>query len=239
MRLISSVILSIIQFLLLVIPCFAMNTNFDMEYVTDEQILQERFERYDLKLIEQEPIISNFRCYAVNELGQYALAYDSPEEDLILVYDANQTFLYGFGFDLPGSFYVEFDGENILFYSVRGNIAMCLDKEGNCIAFADILDTWENNSYWNNLGNAKIVTAENSYEAESVFLGFKSIKLGAFSRLTRTNANGEQTILFDNSVDYSIVIVLVALFFPIVFIVLGVRLYPILRKKKDNPASEK
>ena len=117
---------------------------------------------------------ASFYCFDVNEKGQYALGFDTMFSGKVVnIYDADGTFLYGFSFNTPGSFYIEWDGENIIIYLVRGDLAFAIDSNITCVEMADIPNNQENQKYW----RGEIASAERNvngvtYQAKPGLLAF-------------------------------------------------------------------
>lgn len=229
--LICFLMLTVMLLMPFAVPCKAMNTGFEVEYIQDEQEIQKRFERYGFSLIEKEIHLDSFSCYAINQFGQYALGYASATKDYILVYDADQTFLYGYSFDLPGSFYIDFDGKNILFYNVRGDVAIALDQEENCLEYAEITDEMTHDSYWGELKKSKIVTPFASYKA--------GCYMGDYHQLVRTDTDGKRTVLFDSPTYYVISIIFTVLLFLTPPACMGIVLYSILKHRTNGAVAVK
>lgn len=180
------------------LTCLANSSGFDLEYSTNEEATEIFKEHYQFHPIEERKMTAGFSCFAANELGQYALGFSSGDKT-ILVYDNDGTYLYGFDFDLSGSFYLDFDGETLIVYSVRGDVAIYVDSTGTCLAHAKIQDTKSNQEYWRELQRPSRKIGTNIYHAG--FLGNypKISEYGQYSTLKKLSANNKETILYDNT----------------------------------------
>ncbi len=215
--------------LLLAVPGFAMNTGFTVDDVSDEDIAA-IFERFDLKVIDEPNNVSAFTCFAVNASGDYALGYGLGT-GRILVYDANGTYLYGFSFTNYGSIGLSWDGEAIILYDCRGDLAVAIDRNGNCLDMKWIQDTTQNSDYWYDEVDATQRTVNGvTYRADHCFLG-------SYSRLTKVAPDGESTVLFDVTADTILKTVSTAIFAGIVILFMIIIIRHNLKKNSANEES--
>lgn len=117
---------------LFAVPCSAINTGFDIEDVNEDE-MPVIFERFDLEMIDEPKITNGFSCFDVNEFGDYTLGFDIGNTDVILFCSSNGEYLYGFSVADNGAFGIEWDNENIIIYRVRSDLAVLIDKDGNCL----------------------------------------------------------------------------------------------------------
>ena len=133
----------------------AMNTGFATEEKPVEE--QKRFiANIDLTLITVEPSASSIVCFDVNEDHMIAVGLaSSGNERTICVYSQDGAFQYGYKFLSYGSFGLEWDGDNLLIYFVRSDVALEVAPTGEVITVQEITNTKENNSYWQHFVEAK------------------------------------------------------------------------------------
>lgn len=179
------------------VSCFAMDIGFALEDVTEDEF-SSVCTNLALSVIDEPDIDVGFCCFDVNESGDYALGFDLPLKDIILVYDSTGSYQYGFSFSDNGAFGLEWDNENIVIYRVRSDLAISVDSSGNILEMGIIPDTLENNEYWNNEVNAnKRNVAGVTYTAEHWIANHEWLRWGAYPRLVKTMPDGERIVLFD------------------------------------------
>ena len=166
----------------------------DLQEITGER-REEILENLDVKLLDQEMIERSICCFDVNEEGLFAVGLDeSRSRRRVQVYDADGNYLYGYEFLCSGSFWVEFKGENLTIFFVRGNLAATFTPEGSCVSMKE---------HSGSAGDALYVTQKEcgnkTYRMERD-IGFHY----AFSRLTVTDADGAKKILYDETVIHNI-----------------------------------
>ena len=185
---------ALVCFLALVaVPCHAMDSGFTLE-----ELPEERRKNYmislDLKPVDSPVENTGFYCFDVNEKGQYALGFQGLFiGNIVNIYDADGTFLYGFSFDSNGSFYLEWDGDNIILYLLRDYLAYAVDPNVTCVEVAKISDARENQEYW----NGEIMSSEK--EVNGVSYQAKPGLLSRHWKLVAEESDGMQTELFNES----------------------------------------
>ena len=86
--------------------------------------------------------------FDVNENnGNIALCFEDSGRKKIGIYDSDGKFKYGYSFLESGSIGVEWDGNNIIIYSVRGDRAILIDKDAHLIDMKRIIINSQNNTY--------------------------------------------------------------------------------------------
>lgn len=213
------------------LPCFAMNTGFDLSDKSEEEIAA-IVSRLDIELIDEPEIKTGFSCFDVNEFGDYALGFDRSEKDILLTYNAEGEYLYGFSFADNGGFGIEWDGNDIIVYSVRSDLAILIDKQGRCLDIKEIQNTSQNNEYWRKEVNANIRTVNGAtFTAEHGLVNSELLHWGTYLCLVKTTPSGERMILFDvtaNAIALTIIIlfVVVILFTVVILVVCRVKHNP-------------
>ena len=183
-----------IMLLLQMLPSFSSDYGFELYDATDE--LKDYIENnFDLKLINEMPTIeSNFENFDVNELGEIAICFNFVRNrNYIIVYDSSGEFSYGISFVGHGQYAVGWLDGNIAIYSVRGDIIVVVDSFSACLEVKEIQRNSENNNYWRNHVFAKERKTDNvSYKADE--------HLDGYSRLIKTTSDGQEQVIFENTV---------------------------------------
>ena len=191
------------------------------EQIPENEII-EIYNRMDVKLINEPYSMELFSCFDVNENGDFIIGIDENAEDKILIYDESGHYLYGFVMEGSGTFGVEWDETNVIVYPVRSNLAVWIDKDGNCQDMKRIPITTNNNRYWDYVIRAKERTiAENQYISSS-----EPWVLFGRSKLIKIDANGNETVLYaaENGVVFrekaEIIIIILFFVFGLLFVIL-------------------
>lgn len=171
------------------------NNKTNHAYFTTEPLseaeVQEHLSTYDFVALSSEVESTGIDCFDVGENGWVALGFSSP--DVICVYNQAGTFLYGYTFNCDGSFGVEIKGESLIVYITRGDVAVTLDRTGECLGVVGIPDTRHNNTKWNEvLHCTKRVVNGRIYELEKDW--FLSTE---YSKLVVSDGEGETHIFYN------------------------------------------
>lgn len=179
----------------------AMNTGFYTEELSEEK--QQRLSQtINISVIHELPQKLPIARLAVSENGMIALGFEAIDTKIIGIYTNDGNFQYGYEFSCPGDFGVEWDGNEILIYSVRGGIvyAVSLSGEVTCIRHAPY--TKENEKYWrHSVSSAKHMVGETEYTLEKD-LGILNIVAFSYSQLVVKQPDGTKTILYDVNTRY-------------------------------------
>ena len=164
-----------------------MNTGFETEDIntaTQERI----FMNMDVQLLTSDIEEYMISCFDVNQNnGDIALCFEDSARKKIVIYDPNGDFQYGYSFMESGSIGVEWDENNIIIYSVRGDRAVWVDKAANMIDMKRIVINSQNNTFWHeHVFSSRKVIGNDTYVLKH-------------SKLIKSDASGKETILFDRS----------------------------------------
>ena len=105
--------------------------------ISYEELPQEKQEpiksNTQLVLLDQEPIKGEIQCFDVNESGLVAILTTFLEKNNIAIYDSKGEFQYGYQFIDFGTCYIEWENDNLIIYSVRGQVAMTVNPVGDIL----------------------------------------------------------------------------------------------------------
>lgn len=158
-----------------------------------------------------------------------ALAFESTTNKLIKVYDADMKFQYAYSFNEPGTYGIEWDSQNVLICFVRGDYIVSVDPYGNIVELKRIKDTDNNDSNWyrNIFATGKKVDKE-IYRLSNV--GLLRFFGGSYSQLVKTDADGIETILYNEN-DQQLLNIVFAIIFILIFTAIVV--FPIIKYIKN------
>lgn len=144
---------------------------------------------------------------SLNDIGLPIVSFDVSESEKILlgfkgnrvaVLDKNREVLNFFEFSNDGSFYVQWNGDNILLLLVRGSIIVEFTSTGQLIDMVKAEDnSIKNNSLWNEISKKDYVyVRENSYSIRNQ-MGFLNFFSSSYSQLLKIDSNGNITTVYD------------------------------------------
>lgn len=180
--------------------CLAMNTGFSTEDI-ESPLAESVIHDLGIMSITYKPDISKgFSCFDVNEAGNILLGFDVNGRDVVLAYDSNTNFLYGFSLKDNGAFGLEWDGDDIIVYRMRSDLAIRLNSRGECQEIKHISNTLDNQNYWRDeVYASKRLCGNNVFTAKSKYINSDFLRWGTYTCLHKVSPSGEQIVLFDYS----------------------------------------
>ena len=183
----------------------AMNTGFETEDI-DSDTQAHIFMKMEIELLESDTEDFMISYFDVNENnGNIALCFEDSGRKKIGIYDSDSKFKYGYLFLESGSIGVEWDGNNIIIYSVRGDRAILIDKDAHLIDMKRIIINSQNNTYWHD-----VVFSNEKQFGDEVYTLHNS-------KLVKKEINGKETVVIDRSTKKSIWNMSVVFYFVILF----------------------
>ncbi|MBR7077569.1 MAG: hypothetical protein IKI41_02360 [Clostridia bacterium] len=166
-----------------------------------------------LRVLAEEPRqIMGIRSFDVDGEGNVVIGTKMLTRANICVYDAGGNFKYGFTYREEGSFGVAFNGGCIDIYSVRSDLAITVDPDGNIVDILRIQETPANREYWDeNVWADKRTAGDTEYTAKNE-KGLFNIFSSSYSKLVSRNPEGVETVLYDANtpqliIDYAVLVV--------------------------------
>ena len=192
-------------------------------------------ENIHLTVLNEENINSPIRCFDVSDNGMIALGL---EDDSINVYDKNGKYLYGFSFDVYGTYYIRWNGENLIIYLARENLAVEISNgsSGDIRSIKEIIDEWSYASpTFKYMFNANKKFNGDEYQISKNMGPFNLIS-GSYSKLEIIKDDGTRDTIFDVSKMYTIRLALEFTFIVVLLIII----FSVLIKtiKQYNPKVE-
>ena len=186
---------------LLLVGEFALVANatpieFETTTYSDSQI-QKILENINLQAVYEDSGRSAIQCFDVHANGKYALAFGKGGKCRIYVYDPNGVFLYGFRFDSTGAYSIQFRGDLLEIYLVRGDTIVTVDNRAECVEIRKVLATEQNTMNVRSLFDCSTKEMGGKiYELE------RDIAIGdSYSRFVVIQEDGEKTVLLDLSAE--------------------------------------
>ena len=188
---------------------FAINTGFTTNELPSED-KQTFLSNFELTLLTEEPQKNAVACFDVNEDGLVAIGTENASKKSILIYTSNGTFQYGYEFDSSGSFGVEWDGNNIIIYLIRSDLAVLTDEKGTVLELYEIENTIENNSYWNHSVFTPQREVNNSRYIMKNDMGLLNVLASSYSQVVKIDNNENETIIYDFSDQYAAKVIVIS-----------------------------
>lgn len=129
---------------------------------------------------------------SINSKYEIALGF---KDRYINVYDSNGKFINGYSFNFYGSYVFKYDEmDNIMIFPIRSSACYFFNTDAKLVITREITDEVEEDRYYRALeGNKKVSINGNLYELRE--------SLG-YTKLLKTDANGNITIIYDMGWDY-------------------------------------
>ena len=193
----------IVLLLIFLIPneyaeALTINTGFSTEEFSEDE-LNTFITNFEISMLTYEPEKRVIECFDVNEKGLIAIGCASSENKTICIYSNDGIFQYGYSFKSYGSFGIKFDENSIIIYLVRSSVAVSVNLAGEIEGALRILETYENNTYWNKSVFAKKREVSGTEYTLRNNMGIFNLFASSYSQLVALDINGEESILYDVS----------------------------------------
>ena len=141
-----------------------------------------------LKTLINEPPKQVIDVFDVREDGWFVVGLNSQE---ICVYDQNGVYQYGFRINFNGAFAVELLANNIVVYFIRGDKAVYLDKDGNCVSYIETTSEY----------NVQLLKRTSKHINGDSYVLERDVGIfsGDYARLVKMSQAGDRTVLYDAS----------------------------------------
>lgn len=200
---------------ILLLMLFTFNVNgvsFNSEIVTESVSEEERnslVSGTDISLLNSGIARKSIACFDVNERGLIAIGFDAQPRPEIHIYDNEGTFLYGYSFNCNGSFGIEFVGDNIAIYFVRGEYIHIYDHTGTNLDVRRVLNVAQNESWVSNIIDPTLKTVGGDHYRLERDIGLST---RSYSRLVKTDGQGHQTVIYDVSAEHNFRFAVISIF---------------------------
>lgn len=181
-----------------------------------DKLVEQVEESLNVSVFYQEETKRLIKCFDVNEDGCFAIGFNN---NTVQIYDAHGTFQCGYSFHVEGTYGLDIKENSIVIYLARSDIAVELDKAGNCVS-AEKVQFFEHIDKAIDRTSKKVGNMQYFLERDiGLFDGY-------YSRFVSIDESGIREILYDTTIRgyFSGVLQYMLLsIFPIGFIVLIVR----------------
>ncbi len=211
-RIVSAVL--IVPLVIVLAYRFGVNYHFGMNYGL--------FASYGIKLTESEFDGYIIDCFDVNaHTGNILICCEGMMSiKTVEIYTSEGSFQYGYTFLDPGSIAAEWEGDNVIIYSVRGGYGTVVDREGNTIEVrSEIGDSYLNQEVC----------------ADDKTVGGTKYRL-RHSKLVRFAPDGSEITVFDRSGRRTLFDLSIAVYFIVLFTVAIIWIARVWRKNLQKMA---
>lgn len=172
---------------------------------SEKQVL---LENTSFSYISKEPTKRSIKCFDVHPNGDVAIGSAKSAEKTVCVYSSQGLFKYGYRFHSSGDYGVEFEGENLVIWFLRSDIAFTVNPTGGIVEVREFEDTKEYSAYWRDNLRSKTRKIEERVYTIKNDMGFLNSFASSYSQLILTDENGQIHILYDVNADQFPVMVL-------------------------------
>lgn len=227
------ILLFLIFNLIGVYSAYAMNNDFETVNLSDKD--RESYLAYlNITLLDNDEKKVSIDCFDISDQGNVAVG--SYGENIIYVYNSNGEFKYGYSFYDSGIFGIKWDGDNLIYFSYRGNFAALIDQNAVCIEMQEIPDSDENLAYWRHtLFKTERISGRSLYELRNNMGAFNFLS-ASYAQLIKTDQNGIQTVIYDVSDLYNLKVLIIC-FGIILFVIIAI-IVLVKQFKKLNPKTK-
>lgn len=152
-----------------------------------------------LDTVKEEPEKRAISCFDVREDGMIAIGVSNSSRKTICIYNAAGFFQCGYNFNCDGNFGIEWEGDYLIIYFVRGSIGARLSLSGLIDSVFSIPQSTENTKYWNDVVFSTKRTVQESEYILRNDSGVLDLFASAYSQLIVTNERGQTRTIYDAS----------------------------------------
>lgn len=209
----------------LVITASAWNDNL-ME--KDEDMQLKVWNNSNIKIISTEKTVdeyhSRFSSFDVSEDGDYLIGINTMFKDRILMINHEDMKVTEFRINSEGTFFVNWNGENIQVLFVRGNIVVEFTKKGKLIAVYDATKDFQ----YSKKHSITVDGTEYYSASKTPLLNI----VNEDSSLLIQNINGKETIIYDGTIGHVLSVAIFIILFHLIVLAFVFAFVKISRRKK-------
>ncbi len=190
-----------VLFLVILLSCIevrtlATNYNSFSEHLPENE-KNSFISNVNIRLIKEEPTKRRIECFDVSDKEMIVIAQKETNNNTVCVYSNNGMFQYGYVFNNEGSCAVEWNGNDINIYFLRGGLVATVNNAGEIVRVLKLQNTIEYYDYLNQvIYSEKRMIGNNEYVLENdlgVFNAFAS----TYSTIVMKETLGNKKVLYD------------------------------------------
>ncbi len=183
------ILITVMMMFLLSVTVFGAEGGFETE---PKGNVKEAYDAYEISPVTKEVLKKRAVVFDVHPDGSYVVGCEDYDRKYVYVYTSDKAFWYGYSFSAYGSFAVELLEDSLNVYLVRGSCLINLSTDGDVLAYETILDTTENNAYWNEIQKKEQKIGNTTYKLKEPFL-----IIPMYKKLVATDTEGNEEILYE------------------------------------------
>lgn len=153
----------------------------------------------NISLLETEPEKRPFGCFDVNSNQELAIGRKNLDDIIVAVYNNTGLFEYGYRLSSPSDFGVKWEGDTLVIYIIRSDLAVYIDASGKILDIVNYEYSPEGDDYWYDYFNATQITVDGTtYTAENNIGPFALLAM-SYSKVTATDDDGTLRTVYDAS----------------------------------------
>lgn len=153
----------------------------------------------NISLLETEPKKRPFGCFDVNSNQELAIGRKNLDDIIVAVYNNTGLFEYGYRLSSPSDFGVKWEGDTLVIYIIRSDLAVYIDASGKILDIVKYEYSPEGDDYWYDHFNATQITVDGTtYTAENNIGPFALLAM-SYSKVTATDDDGTLRTVYDAS----------------------------------------
>lgn len=191
MKAIKCLIFLMIIFIVVGSPCIAapLHTGLETEAVPFDEFSEIARNRKFVKVTEEPALPA--KCFDVREDNTIVIGSSSANNAVIAVYDDTGNFQYGFETQEYGTFRVMWNGDSIVYYSIRGERLYEIDSNGKIVNIENVISSTENSVY-----DQKVLTSTTRTVGDSTYYmtngnRFVDAFSASFGKIIKEDTNGK------------------------------------------------
>lgn len=197
MRFVKRVIVLIILIIIIGVPftASAIVDGLDTSPMSDEEVT-DLIKQYDIeKLTSYTPL--TIKCFDVRDDHMIVMGASVGDETaVIVVYDDQGNFQYGFEKEVAGAFRVMWSGNDIAYYGIRGSRLAIINESGEVIDIRRVANTTENSVYDQKVLLSTTRTVDNCTYRMTNGHPITDALSGSYKKIIKTDEEGT-TVIYD------------------------------------------
>lgn len=182
------------------ISCRAADTAAGLETQTlsEEEVSVVLQQRKFTRVTSYSPLV--VKCFDVRDDHTMLIGADAGNAAVVAVYNDSGTFQYGFQTEEGGSFRAFWNGDVIVYYSIRSKLAFEIDENGEIVHIYRVANTVENSIYDRKVLLSTTRTIDDHTYRMTNKNAVANYLFSSFDTIVKTSVQGDE-VIYDASDD--------------------------------------
>lgn len=196
MNIVKRLIIFLVCCIIFIIPCTvsALDSGLETESLSVEEIAEISKHRTFEKITSYTPMPA--QCFDVRNDHMVVVGATMGPDAVIVIYNAEGDFQYGFKTSENGSFRVMWSGNSIAYYSIRGNRLYTINGDGVIIGVKEVVSSSNNSAYDQKVLLSTTRTVDDCTYRMTNDRAFADGFASSFKKIIRTKEE-ETTVVYD------------------------------------------